>query len=79
MEPPRNIVGPRVRYFRDKLGLSQAELAARYQRSGWDVSRDIIARIELQVRIVPDFELENLAMGLGVKVRELFPSGQNWN
>ena len=68
---PRNISGPKVRKFRNALGLSQPEFAAKCQRSGWDISRDIVARIEGQTRWVADFELVQLAKNLGVDVREL--------
>lgn len=67
----RNICGPRVRRFRVALGLSQPALAAKCQRSGWDVSRDIIARIEGQTRWVADSELVQLATVLNVELRAL--------
>lgn len=59
--------------LRYRQGLSQAQLAARCQVAGWDVSRDIIARVELQIRWVGDFELLHLARALRVKVTELLP------
>jgi predicted transcriptional regulator len=68
---PRNICGPKVRRIRVNLGLSQPELAAKCQRAGWDVSRDIIARIEGQTRWVADFELVKLAKILGKDIKEL--------
>ena len=43
--------------LRSRRGWSQPVLAAKCQLAGWDVSRDIIARIELRVRWVADFEL----------------------
>jgi len=48
------------------MGLSQAQLAAKFQVAGWDLSRDIIARIELQTRCVTDVELIELARILKV-------------
>jgi hypothetical protein len=48
-------------------------LAAGCQRLGWDVGRDIIARIEARVRLVTDSELLFLARALDVPVEELFP------
>ncbi len=68
---PKNICGPKVRRYRTALGLSQPHLAAKCQRAGWDISRDIIARIEGQTRWVADFELVKLAKVLGVDIREL--------
>ena len=56
-EKPRDIVGPQVRAQRCRLGWSQPVLAAKCQLAGWDISRDIVARIELRIRWVADFEL----------------------
>jgi len=72
----RNIVGPQVMKIRNDLQMSQTELAAKCQRQGWDVSRDIIAKIEGQVRWLPDFELHKLATALEVKIPDLFPKDQ---
>src|SRR5206468_2856444 len=74
IRPAGNIVGPRVRRLRNARGWSQPELAARCQRIGWDVGRDIIARIESQVRLVTDSEILLLARALGTSVLELFPT-----
>lgn len=71
MNSPRNIVGPVVRELREKLGFSQATLAAKLNLTGWDVSRDIVARIEGQVRWVADFEILRLAGALEVDGPEL--------
>ncbi len=49
-------------------------LATKCQLAGWDISRDIIARIELRIRWVADFELILLAQVLNVSVAELLPS-----
>jgi transcriptional regulator with XRE-family HTH domain len=59
--------------LRNELGLSQAELATKCQLIGWDVSRDIIARIEGRVRWIGDFELAALARVLEVPIAELYP------
>jgi transcriptional regulator with XRE-family HTH domain len=71
VKPPRNIVGPLIRELREKNGLTQAELVAKVNLAGWDVSRDIIARIEGQIRWVADFELVKLAEGLGTDAHAL--------
>ena len=80
MKPPRNIVGPLIRELREKNGLTQAELVAKLNLAGWDVSRDIIARIEGQIRWVADFELVKLAEGLGLDapalIRQAIAKGQ---
>ena len=68
---PRNIVGPLVRELREKQGLTQAQLVAKLNLAGWDVSRDIVARIEGQIRWVADFEIIKLAEGLGLDASDL--------
>ncbi|HEY3902019.1 MAG TPA: helix-turn-helix transcriptional regulator [Chthoniobacter sp.] len=70
----RNIVGPQIRRLRYDLKISQADLVVRCQRLGWDISRDILARIELQIRWVGDYELVLLAEALRVDIEELLPS-----
>jgi transcriptional regulator with XRE-family HTH domain len=76
MEDPRNIVGPQIMRIRTKIGWSQSDFAAACQRSGWDVSRGVIARIEGGVRWVADAELLHLARVLSVPVPELFPPSE---
>jgi transcriptional regulator with XRE-family HTH domain len=76
MKKPKNAVGPQLMKLRNLLGLSQAQLATRFQVAGWDVSRDIIARIELQTRCVTDIELIDLARILRVSVDSLLGKGR---
>lgn len=71
MEAPRNLVGPVVKELREKQGLTQSELVAKLNLAGWDVSRDILARIEGQVRWVADFETVKLAAAVGLEAPEL--------
>jgi transcriptional regulator with XRE-family HTH domain len=66
-------VGRQVRQIRSKQALSQPQLAAKCQRIGWDIGRDIIARIETGIRLVTDSELLFLARALNVEVVSLFP------
>lgn len=60
-----------LRSVRYNEGLSQAQLAARCQKYGWDISRDIVARIEAQTRWVADTELVLLAKILAIPVHRL--------
>ena len=62
-----------MRKIRSHQGISQGELAARCQRMGWDLSRDTLAKIELQSRWVSDFEVIFLAQALRVSHQELLP------
>jgi transcriptional regulator with XRE-family HTH domain len=76
MHEPRNIVGPQVRKIRNAQGLSQSELAAKCQRTSFDISRETLAKIESQVRWVADFELVKLARVLKVSELELLHSAK---
>lgn len=71
--PAKNIVGSQVRKIRTEIEVSQTELAAECQRQGWDVSRDIVAKIEDGRRWVADEELIKLAKALECPVPALFP------
>jgi transcriptional regulator with XRE-family HTH domain len=73
IRPNGNLVGAEIRRLRSEQGLSQLALAARCQRLGWDVGRDIIARIEAKKRLVTDAELVFLARSLRVPLPSLFP------
>jgi transcriptional regulator with XRE-family HTH domain len=68
---PRNIVGPVVREIRKEKGLTQAELCAKLNLLGWDISRDTLAKLEAQVRWVADFELLQLAEALRIEPAHL--------
>lgn len=68
----KNIVGPYVRRIRSAAALSQAELAARCQRQGWDIDRFTIARIEAGSRWVGDAEVLELAKALKVDFTALY-------
>ncbi|ACB73640.1 helix-turn-helix domain-containing protein [Opitutus terrae] len=78
MAAAKNIVGPRVREARNRLGWSQQKLAAKCQVAGWDISRSIVAAIEGRVRWVGDFELVLLAQVLQIPPGDLFPTRVDW-
>lgn len=79
MAEPRNIIGPKVREARLRLGWSQQKLAAKCQVAGWDISRSIVAAIEGRVRWVGDFELVLLAHVLQRTTAEMLPSRVDWS
>ena len=68
-----NLIGKQVSEARSRLALSQAALAATCQRKGWDLSRDVLARIESGVRGITDKEMAILCDVLHVPVGELLP------
>ena len=76
MKKTKNMVGPAVRKFRYRRGLSQASLAVKCQRIGWDIGRDVIAKIETQTRCVSDFELIHLSKVLSIPIQYLFKKRQ---
>ena len=65
--------GPEVSRLRTQFGWSQSQFALKCQLKGWDVSRDIIARIEGQSRWVGDSELAVIAKVLNVRLEKLYP------
>ena len=68
-----NLIGTQVSKARNDLGLSQAGLAAKCQRKGWDLSRDVLARIESGIRGITDKEMAIFCDVLGMPVQELLP------
>ena len=68
-----NVIGPRVRWLRERKGWTQDRLAVKLQLIGWDVSRNAVTTLENQQRRVTDLELFALARVLGVKADELLP------
>lgn len=64
----KNISGKRIREARKKLHLSQEYLAARMQVAGIIMERDVISRIEIGTRFVPDYEIPVFAEVLHVSV-----------
>jgi transcriptional regulator with XRE-family HTH domain len=78
MKPPRNLIGGQLQKIRLEKGISQTELAAINQRRGWNISRNIIAKIESRTRWVSDFELILLAESLGIAISALFPNQKIW-
>jgi len=71
MSTEQNMIGPMLRSLREAEGLTQAELAARLQLSGWDISRETLAKVESQVRCGTDRELVRFAEALEVDPSEL--------
>lgn len=67
-----NIVGQRVKEARLKLGISQADLAAKLQTNNVNIEQKAISRIENGSRLVTDFELLELSIILNVTIEWLF-------
>jgi transcriptional regulator with XRE-family HTH domain len=70
----KNLAGLALRQHRERLGLSQDDLARKCQLLGWDVDRLTITRIEGGNRLLCDYELLIFAEVLAVPPVELFPA-----
>ena len=70
----KNVIGGQVRKFRRRLGWSQEQLAQALELEGIKSDQESIDRLENQARKVYDKEVQNLAMVLGVKMYNLFPT-----
>ena len=68
-----NLVGPFIRSYREKQGMSQQVLAEALQRKGWDVDRVVITRIETGARTVTDYEIAFLLKVLNVRWIDIAP------
>ena len=64
----KNISGDRIREARQKLKMTQADLAAQMQIEGIIIERDSISRIEIGTRFIPDYELPVFSKVLEVPV-----------
>jgi transcriptional regulator with XRE-family HTH domain len=70
----RNSIGPQLRRLRNERNLTQSALAGKLQRTGLDMDRTTLAKIEMQIRSVFDFEVAMIARSLSVPTDALFPS-----
>ena len=67
----KNIIGPRVRMYREQAKLSQRALAEKLQLMGYDFSDLTILRIESGKRFEPDYEVKALALVFKVSYQDL--------
>ncbi len=68
----KNVVGMHVKEAREKLGITQEQLAIRLEMAGWQVDRFIISKIERGERQVLDIEVQLIAKVMKVSVSSLF-------
>ncbi len=62
----RNSVGKTVKRLRKQQNLTQEDLAGRAAAVGWNISRDVVKRIERGEREITDIDLRVLAKALRV-------------
>jgi hypothetical protein len=68
-----NFIGPRVAKFRSDQEWTQDVLVAKLQVLGCNMTRDILANIELRRSIATDKQVWFFAIVFGVEIKELFP------
>ncbi len=66
-----NLAGMTIKKQREKMGLSQEQLAAELQLLGLDITQKAISRIETGDRVIPDYELLYFSEALHVPVFNL--------
>ena len=64
----KNIIGPRIKYIREKNNWTQSDLAAKLQIEDVIVEQKAISRMELGLRLITDYELLALALAKVLKV-----------
>ena len=67
----KNISGNRIHEARQKMHITQSDLAARLQLAGIIIERDSVSRMEIGTRFVADYELRALSEILKVSVNWL--------
>lgn len=67
----KNIAGTRIKSVREKLGWSQADLAAKLQLENVNVEQKAVSRIECGKRLITDYELLAIAKVLSVSMEWL--------
>jgi len=73
----KNIISEMLKELREKFGLTQSELAVKLQLMDVCIDQQAISKIELNRRIVTDYELLCFAKIFGVDVAYLL-NGDSW-
>ena len=77
-EPPRNFIGRNVSRLRYQRGWTQDELVAKLQIHGCDITRDIVASVEILRSTATDKQVWYLAVVFDVDLKELYhPLGKS--
>lgn len=69
----RNILGPKIRYYRELQGITQEYLIARLNVQGIPLDRPMLSKIENQERKLYDYEIYAFAKALQLDFNDLFP------
>lgn len=71
-ETRKNIIGLKLKELREARGLSQRELAKKFQLIGCDIDQNVITRTERGDRKVSDKEILAITIVFGITTAELF-------
>lgn len=69
----RNVIGPIISRLRFERDWSQEMLVVKMQIKGCDITRDIIANIELRRCVATDAHIMGFMRVFGVRLKDLFP------
>jgi len=67
----KNLCGKQVRQYRKAMNITQTEFAARLQLCNVILDQKAISRIELEERVVADYELWAMSKVLEVSIEDL--------
>lgn len=71
-EKRKNIIGLKLKELREDRGLSQRELAKKFQLIGCDIDQNVITRTERGDRKVSDKEILAITIVFGITTADLF-------
>ncbi len=66
-----NVIGQKIKYYRELNKLSQSQLSNKLQLIGIDIPKNSLQRLEKGKRIIKEYELAGLAKVLKVSTDEL--------
>ena len=72
----KNIIGLKLKELREARGLSQRELAKKFQLIGCDIDQNVITRTERGERKVSDKEILAISIVFGINTSELFENNE---
>ena len=68
----RNDVGPNIKYYRNKMGITQEELSILLYNEGIIIDRTLLTKIENQTRRIYDIQVRVCAKVLRVEIGDLY-------
>lgn len=66
-----NVIGQKIKYYRELNNLSQSQLSNKLQLIGIDIPKNSLQRLEKGKRIIKEYELAGFAKVLKVSTDEL--------